>query len=89
MERMEAIIKGRVQGVGYRMYACRHGRALGLTGFVQNQYDATVLVVAEGERQVLEIFLQILRKGPAWAHVTGVSINWRPAEGRWNGFEIR
>ena len=70
--RLVALVHGRVQGVGYRMFAIRHAQALGLTGHVRNLPDhRTVEVVAEGPRDALDRLLAHLRRGPYGARVDG------------------
>ncbi len=72
------IVRGRVQGVGFRDYAEKRARSLGLTGYVRNLSDGrSVEVLAEGPRHDLEEFGGQLRKGPASAHVTAVETDWR------------
>ena len=48
--RLEAIVKGRVQGVGFRYHVTQHAREKDITGYVRNLWDGSVEVVAEGER---------------------------------------
>jgi acylphosphatase len=88
-ERLSAVVHGDVQGVGYRFYAQRHATALGLRGYVRNQWDGTVEVVAEGPRPKLEQLLEALRRGPYGAGVMRVDVEWSPAEGGFSGFQIR
>ena len=79
--RLVALVHGRVQGVGYRMFAIRHAQALGLTGHVRNLPDhRTVEVVAEGPRAGLEQLLAQLRRGPYGARVDAVDTTWGPAQ---------
>ena len=52
--RLDARVRGRVQGVGYRVFALREAGSLGLDGFVANEADGSVRVVAEGRRADLE-----------------------------------
>jgi acylphosphatase len=86
--RLNAIIHGYVQGVGYRAFAAREGRRLGLSGTVRNQPDGTVEVVAEGERVTLGELLRSLRRGPAESEVTRVEERWETAQGTISGFRI-
>jgi acylphosphatase len=88
-ERLQAIVHGYVQGVGYRAFAAREGRRLGLAGSVWNRADGAVEVVAEGERAALEELLQALRRGPGEAEVEQVQPQWGRAEGIPAGFLIR
>jgi len=65
-------VNGRVQGVGYRYFVLREAEALGISGFARNLPDGRVEVVAEGPGEDLERFEDRLRRGPAFATVTGV-----------------
>jgi len=87
-ERLHAIVHGYVQGVGYRAFAAREGRRLGLDGMVRNRHDGTVEVVAEGGRRVLEEFLRLLERGPGEAEVQRVEARWGAAQGGKSGFQI-
>ncbi len=66
------VVRGVVQGVGYRYFALRQAAALGVTGHARNLPDGSVEVVAEGGEQTLAEFEQRLRRGPAAADVTSV-----------------
>jgi len=88
-ERFRAIVRGRVQGVGFRYFTQREASALGLTGYVRNRWDGTVEVVAEGPRQALERLLARLRLGPRSAYVEEVSVEWGEARGEYGFFHIR
>jgi acylphosphatase len=87
--RLEATIEGRVQGVSFRYYARRRAGELGLTGFVRNEPDGAVSVVAEGPRPRLEELLSFLRVGPRAAFVTEVDVRWLTPTGRFERFEVR
>lgn len=65
-------LKGRVQGVGFRYFAVRSARRLGLVGEVRNLPDGSVEVKAAGEGEDLERFKEELRKGPPASRVTGL-----------------
>ncbi len=88
MERLEAIVYGRVQGVMYRDFTCRKARGLRLTGAVQNLPDGTVRVVAEGKRGDLEQLLSRLNHGPLFANVERVDSTWSKATGDLGSFAI-
>ena len=87
--RLEALVGGWVQGVGFRVYVARQAIDLGLLGWVRNEPDGRVRVVAEGGRSALEGLLAALESGPAGASVTGVSAVWLEALGGFGRFEIR
>jgi acylphosphatase len=87
--RLEATIKGRVQGVGFRYFVLRHAAGLQLSGWVANEADGSVRCVAEGDRADVERLLERLRKGPPGARVDVVNASWLPPTGRLDGFDVR
>lgn len=62
-------VRGRVQGVGYRWFVREHARQLGLSGWVRNEPDDTVTVVACGPMAALEQLAVVLREGPPASRV--------------------
>jgi acylphosphatase len=78
--RLHAIVRGRVQGVGFRATTEREARQLGLSGWVRNLGDGSVEVEAQGDQATLEQFLAFLRIGPRGAHVASVNEEWLPTE---------
>jgi acylphosphatase len=66
------IVRGRVQGVGYRYFAQRAAVELGLTGYTRNLDDGRVEVYAAGPADKLSQLAGILYRGPRWADVRGV-----------------
>lgn len=88
-ERLEAIVYGQVQGVGFRFYARQTARFLNLKGYVRNREDRSVEVVAEGEKQALGQFLVYLKQGPSAATVERVDAKWLPSRHTFLGFEVR
>lgn len=75
MNGVRLIIKGRVQGVGFRYFVLHRARELGIRGYVKNLPDGNVLVEAVGEAENLSRFIDWCRQGPPLAHVTGVSVS--------------
>ena len=65
-------IRGRVQGVGYRWWAIREARRLGLDGWVRNRHDGSVEVLAAGPAAAIETFIEACRHGPVGATVTRI-----------------
>lgn len=86
--RLDARVVGRVQGVGYRVFALREADRLGLAGFVANEPDGSVRVVAEGDRRILDALHVRLEEGPPAAIVDRVIARWEPARGILGGFRI-
>jgi len=73
---MTARVHGRVQGVGFRWFARRVGRDLGLAGRATNQADGTVEVVAEGRRDACERLVDALRGSGTPGQVDRVTVDW-------------
>lgn len=86
--RLEALVCGRVQGVGFRVFVEINAIMRGLGGYAKNTSDGCVEVVAEGEKSKLEEFLAVLEKGPPLARVAEVKKTWSSAKGVFKGFSI-
>jgi acylphosphatase len=86
---LHIFVSGRVQGVGFRMFAYDAAHRLNLVGWVRNRFDGDVEIVAEGPRQNLEILLGIVRQGPSVSLVTDVKFNWDEPTGSYSRFELR
>lgn len=87
--RIEATVRGRVQGVFFRHYAAETARHLRLSGWVANHPDGTVRVVAEGEESALSRFASWLHQGSPAARVESVEIAWSDATGEFDEFRVR
>lgn len=88
-EHMECRVTGRVQMVMYRDFAQRKARKLGLLGFVRNNDDGSVTVVAEGVREKLDAYIAYLHKGSVFACVDNVEVEWKSATGEYTTFYIK
>jgi acylphosphatase len=88
-ERLEAVVRGVVQGVGFRWFVVRRASELGLTGWTSNQSDGSVRVVAEGPSQALDHLLKHLNEGPSGAHVESVEAGRTAATGEFTSFTVR
>jgi len=66
------VLKGRVQGVGFRWFVLNRAQALGLRGWVRNTEDGAVEVVALASAATIDAFDAILAKGPPGAYVVEV-----------------
>ncbi len=82
------VISGRVQGVGFRYFAQRAAREIGLSGWTRNMDDGTVEVEATGSIDQLSEFEARLRKGPPGADVRAFEV-WESWPGGGSGFDIR
>jgi len=87
--RLQAIVHGRVQGVSFRYYTHRQACQLDVTGYVRNQWDGTVKVVAEGPHSNVTRLLNWLHKGPRMAFVQKVDVQWLPPTDKFQHFEVR
>jgi acylphosphatase len=82
-------VSGQVQGVGYRYFAVRVARELGLRGWVRNLSDGRVEAHAAGPAHLLEDFEGRLRQGPPAGEVRGVVVEDASIDDRIEGFDIR
>ena len=87
--RLHAIVRGRVQMVGFRYFVVDRAQMLGLAGWVRNADDGSVEVVAEGPEERLRQFEAALRDGPRLARVDGIDVSWSDALKGHHGFEPR
>lgn len=87
--RLEATVTGLVQGVYFRHYTQQEAKRLGLTGWVANQPDGSVRVVAEGEDAGLERLVEYLHHGPPGARVEEVVVSRLTATGTFTDFKVR
>jgi len=85
---LHATIKGRVQGVGFRVYVQQYAATLHLTGWVRNTSIGDVEVLAEGSRPNLEKLLMLLESGPRGSHILQVDREWAPSAGSFSQFNI-
>ena len=67
---------GYVQAVGYRLFTKRYADHFHITGFVQNQADGSVKVMASGDEANLASFIEKLREGPRMAIVKNLKVTW-------------
>ncbi len=89
MERITAIARGRVQGVGYRQLLTECAHATGVHGSVRNLPDGTVEIVAESSPAALEEFLRHAHaaNNPV-IRVEGIAVKKGPATGEFPGFFV-
>jgi acylphosphatase len=80
-------IRGRVQGVGFRMYLQREAQRHGVTGWVRNRHDGSVEAVVQGEAEAVEAVIAWARHGPPSARVMNVDVS--EGDGAYLDFEQR
>jgi acylphosphatase len=88
MIEMHCIVTGSVQGVAYRTYAQESAMKLELVGYVQNQPDGTVQVIAQGRSDVLKEFVEYLYEGSLTSVVEGVSVEWKSIGKTYDEFSL-
>jgi acylphosphatase len=81
------IVKGHVQGVGFRYYTIREARRIGVAGTVRNLADGTVEAIAEGSASAISEFRAALERGPSYGRVTQVDEMEMQASG-YSGFDV-
>ncbi|HEY1378629.1 MAG TPA: acylphosphatase [Gemmataceae bacterium] len=87
--RVHIVVRGVVQGVGFRMYTRREAARLGLRGSVRNLPTGEVEIVAEGDPAAVERLIAWAGHGPPAAMVEGVDVRAEEPTGEFGGFDIR
>ncbi len=86
--RIHAIVRGVVQGVGFRYFVLNAARTAGLVGFVKNLRDGSVEILAEGPRDELERFARDISEGPGHGLVRDVQLGWAESTGEFESFDV-
>ena len=87
--RIHLIIHGQVQGVFFRTRGKEKALELGLLGWIKNNSDGTVELVAEGEKQALKEFIAWCGQGTSSARVEKVETQWQDFKGEFACFRIK
>ncbi len=87
--RLEAVVSGRVQGIGFRAFTEVEALVHGLKGYVRNLPDGTVEIIAEGDEKPLKKFLGSLENGNPLARVENIKSTWAKASGEFAHFSIK
>jgi acylphosphatase len=82
------VVKGRVQRVGFRLFVEEAARRERIDGYVRNQHDGSVEVVAEGDVDAMQRFEMALRRGPSGARVDDVEMMSVEPTSRFAGFRV-
>ena len=89
MERLHAVVRGRVQGVGFRYYVQQQAVTLQINGWVRNLWDGSVEWVGEGTHSALLHLLGAVYQGSPSSIVEDVESEWLPATGEFTSFRVR
>lgn len=82
------IVKGTVQGVGFRYYTLRLASSLRLTGFVKNLIDGEVEIEAEGEKQNLQDLIRDLQTKDMAEYISNLQLEWSSYQNKYQDFVI-
>jgi acylphosphatase len=82
-------VHGKVQGVGFRFFATRVARRLGLKGSIENLRDGTVEAIIEGESKMIDDWINEIKEGPRYAEVTQVDQDVRDFTGKLPDFDVK
>jgi acylphosphatase len=82
------VVKGYVQGVGFRFFVGRAAAKLHLKGTVENLFNGDVRIVAEGDRSLIEQLIKEVKVGPRSAKVNDVSVRWTEPQHAFQEFTI-
>ncbi|MGB9678223.1 MAG: acylphosphatase, partial [Candidatus Ratteibacteria bacterium] len=89
MKRYHIYISGRVQGVGFRWYAQRIAKNIDILGWVKNLPDGKVEIIAEGNEENLERFIEELKKGYLGGNIRNIEKIEEKYTGEFKNFQIR
>ena len=89
MKRIHVFVSGRVQGVAFRWVTSDIAHQLGVKGWVRNLRDGRVEVIAEASDETLEEFLKFLHRGPRYAKVREVQVEWLEGTGEFSRFKVQ
>ena len=82
------VVRGRVQGVGFRYFVMVTAQELSITGTVRNAADGSVEVIAEGTKSAIVQLTVSLKRGPAGAHVAEVHETQMEVTGGYRSFQV-
>jgi acylphosphatase len=83
------VVRGRVQGVGFRHAMSVAAASLGVTGWVRNRQDGSVEALVQGDPDAVERAIAWCRRGPPSARVTDVDVTDEPVGVALAGFDLR
>ena len=89
LRRMDIRVTGFVQGVLFRQGVKKVAEKLRLMGFVKNEEDGSVKIVAEGEEEALQKLIEWAKLGTEFSQVEKVEVEWGEAKGEFKDFEIQ
>ncbi len=88
-ECVHMVVRGVVQGVGFRFFVVHAARRFDVAGWVRNAPDGSVEITAEGGRGSLRDFVADIQRGSVGATVRDVAVSRLPYQGTFKTFEVR
>ncbi len=89
MLRIHAFVSGMVQGVSFRSETKRIAKNLDIKGWIKNLPDNRVEIIAEGEKDKIDVLIEFLKKGPPAAKVDNVDVKIENHKGEFKDFSIK
>ena len=87
--RVHVWVQGRVQAVGFRAFVQQNALQIGVNGWVRNVGYDTVEAVAEGTKEQIEGFLQMVKRGPLGSRVDESREVWEQVMGEFEAFRVK
>lgn len=87
--RVHIWVKGRVQGVGFRAHVEYHAGKIGVSGWVRNVGWDKVEAVAEGTREQIDQFIEMMKTGPRASRVDEAKVEYEDVTGEFTGFGVK
>lgn len=88
MQRVQITVHGLVHGVFFRYNTKKIAISLGLKGFVRNNEDGTVEIVAQGPSDKIKELIEFCKKGPEAAKVSKIDVKFENPKNDFNSFEV-
>ena len=89
MKNLEIIVSGRVQGVCYRAFVLHRANELNIKGYAKNLMNGNVKVIANGENNAMNVFINMLKEGPSMARVDDIQTSKIIISEEFSGFSIK
>lgn len=82
------IVKGIVQGVGYRYFCYKKASEYGINGYAKNLFNGDVELEVEGEKNMINEFIKELKIGPSRSKVTAMDVDFYEYQKKYNEFRM-
>lgn len=89
MKRYQLIVKGKVQGVGFRAFTQQKAAQYELSGYVMNHMDGSVEIEAQGEESTLKRFISKIQEGSPYSSVEEINTQTKEVQDNELSFSIR